>query len=83
MARRVDHLAVDRADLEALAVLEQMIEFRAVARDVHRVEHGPEDPLHVLDVLADRDRGAGFQFDVRRARQMIGMHMRLQHLCRS
>ena len=80
MAGCMDHLAVQRADLEALAVLEQMIELGAVARHVDRIEHRAENALHVANMFADRDLGAGLELDVGRARQMVGMGMRFQHL---
>ena len=80
MTGRVDDLAVERADLEALAVLEQMIELGTIARHVDCIEDRPEDALHVADMFADRHLGAGLQLDIGRARHMIGMRMRLQHL---
>jgi hypothetical protein len=79
VARRIDHLRVDGADLEMLAVLEQVIKLRAVARHVHGVEYRTEDALHVTDMLADRHLGAGLELDIGRARQMVGMRVRLQH----
>jgi hypothetical protein len=39
----------------------------------------PEDLLHVPDVLADANLGAGLELEVGRARQVIGMGMRLEH----
>ena len=38
-----------------LAVAEQVVEFGAVARDVHGVEHRAEQALDLADVLADAD----------------------------
>jgi hypothetical protein len=80
VARRFDHFAVQRADGELLAVLEQMIELGAVTRHVDGIEDGPENALHIAYVLADRHRGAGLELDVRRARQMIGMRVGFQNL---
>ena len=67
------------ADLEALAILEQMIEVAAVGRQIGRVEDRPENPLNVLDVFADADPGAGLGLDIGRAGQMVGMGVGLQH----
>ena len=80
VTRCIDHLTVDSADFEVFTILEQMIEFRPVARYIERIENGPKDLLHVLDMLSDRDRGAGFQFYVRRTRQMIGVRVSFQDL---
>ena len=64
---------------EALAVGEQAVEVAAVGLQVVGVEDRPEDPLHVLDVLADADRRAGLRLDVGRAGQVVGMGVGLQH----
>ena len=40
---------------------EQVVELAAVAFQVGRVEHGAEDLLHVADMLADADLGAGLE----------------------
>jgi len=75
----VQHSRLDVSKLEALAVLEQMVELAAVAYDIGRVEHGPEDLLYLADMLADPDLGAGLALDIGRARQMVGMGVGLQH----
>ena len=80
MAGRVDHFGVDCADFETLAVLEEMIEFGAIARYVRGVEDRPEDFLHILDMFANRNRSAGLQLDIGRAGQVVGVRMRLQDL---
>jgi hypothetical protein len=49
----VDHFRVDRPHLKAITIFEQMVELRAVARDVGRVEHRPKDALYIANVLAD------------------------------
>ena len=79
MARRARHdLAHQFADLEAFAVGEQLIEVAAVSLQVVGGEHRPENLLHVLDVLADTDLGAGLGLDVGRARQVVGVGVRLE-----
>ncbi len=67
MARRVQDLDDEFPNAERFAVREQAVKIAAVGPQVFGVEHGPEDSLHVLDVLADADPRAGFGFDVRRA----------------
>ena len=79
MPRRVQNLDVEFADLEALAVAEQMIEVAAVGLQVGRVEDGAEDALHVIDVLANADLRAGLRLDERCAREVVGMRVGLQH----
>jgi hypothetical protein len=68
--RRIDHLHIEFADLEALAVPEEMVEITAVRLQIGGVEDRPEDALHVLDVLADTDPGAGSRLDEWRAREV-------------
>ena len=75
---RVEDLDLELADLEALAILEQMIEVAAVRLQIGGVEDRPEDALHVLDVFADADLGAGLRLDVGRAGQVVGMGVGLQ-----
>jgi len=77
VAGRVEHLGVQCADLEALAVFEQMIEVAAVGRQVGSVEDGAKDALNVFDVLADADLGASLGLDLERAGQMVGVGMSL------
>lgn len=50
-----------------------MIEIAAIGLEIVGVEDRPEDALHILNVLADGNLGAGLSLDVRRARQMIGV----------
>ena len=57
----------------------QAIEFAAVAAQVRRIEHWAKDLLHIANVLTDADLGAGFELDVRRARQMVGVRVGLEH----
>ena len=78
VARRVDHFGVEFADLEVLAVLEQMVEIAAVDLEISGIENRPEDALHVLDVLTDADLRPGLGLDVRRAGQVVGMGVRLK-----
>ena len=65
-------------DLEPLAVLEQAIEVAAVRPQVGGVEHRPENALHLLDVLADADPGAGLRLHVGRAGQVVGVGVGLE-----
>ena len=78
MAGRVEHLRLELADVEALAVLEQVIEVAAVGLQIGGVEDRPENALHILDVLADADLGAGLGLDIGRARQVVGMSVGLE-----
>ena len=55
-----------------------MVEVAAVGCQIGGVEDRPEDPLHVLDVLADADLRAGLRLDVGRAGQVVGMGVGLQ-----
>ena len=78
MARRIEHLGLELDDLEVLAILEQMVKIAAVGLEIARVEHRPEDPLHVLDLLADADLCPGLGLYVGRAGEVVGMGMRLK-----
>ena len=78
MARRVDRLSIEFADLEAFTVSEQVIEIAAIGFQVGGVEDRSENSLHVLDVLADADFRAGLGLDVRRAGEMVGMGVGLE-----
>jgi hypothetical protein len=80
VAGRVDYFGVDCADLETLAVLEEMIEFRTIARHIQRIEDWPEDLLYILDVLTDCDPSTGLQLDIGRTRQVVRMCVRFQNL---
>ena len=79
MSWRVEDLDGEISKLEAFAAGKEMVELAAVAFQVGRVEHRAEDLLHVADVLANTDLGAGLELDIGRARQMIGMGVRLEH----
>ena len=74
----MEHLGVELADLEALTVLEQMIEVAAVGFQISGVEDRAKNALHILDVLADTDPGAGLGLDIGRAGQVIGMGVGLE-----
>ena len=78
MAGRIEHLGAEVADVEALAVLEKVIEVAPVRRQVRRIEDRPEDALNILDVLADTDPRAGPGLDIGRAREVIGMRVGLE-----
>ena len=67
VARRMKDLDVEISKLEALAVGKEVVELAAVALHVGGVEHRAEDLLHVADMLADADLGAGLELDVGRA----------------
>ena len=75
---RVEDLDLEPAERELLAVGEQLVEVATVGVKVGGVEDRAEDPLHVLDVLADADPRAGLGLDVRRAREMIGVGVGLE-----
>ena len=79
MARYVEDFDLECADGEALAIPEETIELAAVALEIRRVEHRPENFLDVADVLADANLGAGLELEVGRARQVVGMGMGLEH----
>jgi hypothetical protein len=66
--------------VQVFAIFKEMVELRAVAGHVRCVEHRPEDALHILNMLANRYPHAGLELDIRRAFEMIGVGVRLQHL---
>ena len=78
MTGRVEHLGIKRADLEPLAVLEQMVEVAAIGFQIGGVEDRPENALHIFDVLADADLGAGLRLHIGRAGQVVGMGVGLE-----
>jgi hypothetical protein len=55
-----------------------MIEVAAVGFQVGGVEDRSENALHILDVLADADLGAGLRLHIRRAGQVVGMGVCLE-----
>ena len=66
LAGQVHDLEDEVAQRQAVAVAHQPVELAAVDADVGGVEHAAEDLLHVADVLADHDLGAGLRPQVRR-----------------
>ena len=67
------------ADPEGLAVLEQVVELAAVGQEAAlQVVELLERRLHLADVLADGDAAAHALLQVARARQVVGVRMRLQ-----
>ena len=80
MARRPDRLGLEPADLEALAILEQMVELRAVMGKARPgIEDLAEHVLHLADMIADADPAAEMFLDIGRRREMVGMDMGFQH----
>ena len=75
----MEDLDFEISELEAFAIGEEVVELAAVALHVGGVEHRAEDLLHVADMLADADLGAGLELHIGRAGQMIGMGVRLEH----
>ena len=78
MTGRVHHLDGKLTDAERLAIGKQVVEVTAIRAQIFGVEHRAENPLHVLDVLADPDPGTGFGFDIGRAGQVVRMRVGLQ-----
>jgi hypothetical protein len=64
-----------RADAEAFAVGEQMIERGKLLLEV---EHLAEDRLHLADALADRDAAAELGAQERRGGQVVGVRVGLE-----
>ena len=79
MTGRMQHFDIQRANLESLAILEQMVEFGAIQRNVWRIKHRAENLLHVAHMFADPDKCAGLVLDVRGGREVVGVNMGLQH----
>ena len=74
----MEHLGVELADLEALTVLEQMIEVAAVGFQISGIEDRAKNALHILDMLADANLGPGLRLHIGRAGQVVGMGMSLE-----
>jgi len=53
VARGVQHVYRQIADVQGLAVAQQAVELPALARHVVHVEHRPKNRLDIADVLAD------------------------------
>ena len=79
MARGGEEFRLERADLEALAVLEQVVELRAVAGEAALgvVDLG-EGVLDGGDPRADPDPPAERVAQVRGSREVVGMHVGLE-----
>src|SRR3984893_16705312 len=73
MAWREHDLRSERADLETLAIREQVVPERPLARYRRPVvDRGPK-LLHIAQVIANRHRRPGLPLEVRRRREMVGM----------
>jgi hypothetical protein len=73
-------MGAERAERELVAVAEQPVELAAVALELGAgVEHLAEGLLHHDDVVADAELAAEFLLHIGRRRQVIGMHMGLEH----
>ena len=79
MTWSVDHFAFQAANCKPFAILEQMIEFRAIAGHVGRIEDRPKDALNVADMFADPNLRSSLELHVRRARQVVRVCVCLQH----
>ena len=78
MARSVQHVYLQVADGEGLAVAQQAVELDAIAGHVVQVEHRPEDGLHIADVFPNGHPGAGACLQVGRRAQVVRMGVGLQ-----
>ena len=63
----MEDLDIEISKLEAFAIGKEVVELAAVALQVGGVEHRAEDFLHVADILADADLGAGLELNIGRA----------------
>ena len=77
--RGVQHLDGQFAELEGLAIREQVIELGPGAGYVRRIEHTREDLLDLANVRADPHPRPGAGLDQRRGGQVIGMGVGFQH----
>ncbi len=79
MPRCRNHACLYVANIEGIAVTEQVIELAAVFGDVVQVEHALEYRLHGGDVPANRRLGTQCFLQVRRAAEMIRVHMGFEY----
>ena len=79
MPRGFDHLRRDLANAEGLASGEKMIELAAVGRKILQIENTLEDFLHRGHVGAYGRFTTQVLAQIRRAAQVVGMHMRLEY----
>ena len=78
MAGRVDRPGFQTADLVGLAILEQMIELAAIGVEgLTLVEDPCKDFLDGRDMRADPGFTAQFPLDMRRCRQVVRVHVRV------
>jgi hypothetical protein len=76
MAGSSNHLTVELANAELVAVGKQAVELVAIwCKIITQVEYRPEMFLNLADTLADRDRSADARFDVLRTAQVIRMRV--------
>jgi hypothetical protein len=79
VAGHVHRLHLHAADVEALAVGEQVVELAAVGQEAAlQVVELAEGGLHLRDVRADGDAAAGAGLDVARGGQVVGVCVGLQ-----
>ena len=79
MARRVQHVTAQLADVETVAFDEKLVELRPVALELGAfVEDLAERVLHHGDTVADPDLAADLFLDIGRGREVVGMHMAFQ-----
>ena len=78
MAGRNQDTGIHLSDLEALAVLEQVIPLRAIGRQRRPIVDFLPQRLHVDDMFADRGRSAGHALQILRGREMVGMRMSIE-----
>ncbi len=79
MAGDMHHRHRQGAEGEGVAIAEQMIELRAILRELTaRVEQLAEHLLDLRDMLADSDPAAELFLQIGRGREMIGVGMGLQ-----
>jgi hypothetical protein len=80
MTRHQQCGGLDLADLEGLAVLEQMVELASIREKAAlEVVELPEDRLNRPYVLADGDAAASLGLYMARARQVVGVRVGFQN----
>jgi hypothetical protein len=75
---RRKHRSFDATDSKGVAILEEAIELAAIGCQVPEIEHAFEGLLHGLDVSTDCRGSAERLFYIRRAAEVIRMHVRFK-----
>lgn len=77
MAGKMQRHSLKPANLKPIAILEQAVEFRAIASELGAfVENLAEYVLDVNDLATDRERAAELVLKIRRGRKVVGVSVR-------